>query len=68
MNAIVCHGSHVFLKHVIPIPLNNVSENQYSLRDFKKKRKKEKKKVLSYLFQCSTVPAYQALALSVSIS
>lgn len=67
MNAIVCHGSHVFLKHVIPIPLNNVSENQYSLRDLKK-RQKEKKKVLSYLFQCSTVPAYQALALSVSIS
>lgn len=65
MNAIVCHGSHVFLKHVIPIPLNNVSENQYSLRDLKKK---EKKKVLSYLFQCSTLPAYQALALSVSIS
>lgn len=64
MNAIVCHGSHVFLKHVILIPLNNVSENQYSLRDLKKK----KKKVLSYLFQCSTVPAYQAFALSVSIA
>lgn len=27
---------HVFLKHVILIPLNNVSENQYSLRDLKK--------------------------------
>lgn len=39
VNAIVCHGSHVFLKHVILIPLNNVSENQYSLRDFKKRIK-----------------------------
>lgn len=65
MNAIVCHGSHVFLKHVILIPLNNVSENQYSLRDLKKKKKN---KLLSYLFQCSTVTAYQALALSASIS
>lgn len=27
---------------------------------------KKKIKVLSFLFQCSTVPAYQALALSVS--
>lgn len=63
MNAIVCHGSHVFLKHVILIPLNNVSENQYSLRDLKKK----KNKLLSYLFQCSTVTAYQALALCINI-
>lgn len=53
MNAIVCHGFHVFLQHVILIlPLNNVSENQYRLRDF----------LLSVVifFQC--VPACQALA------
>lgn len=53
MNAIVCHGFHVFLQHVILIlPLNNVGEKSVSFKGFSLS--------VVIFFQC--VPACQALA------